>query len=579
MEEITLTKTTDSPELLNLSILQRLNEEFSFQPAQIRNTLELLEADNSIPFIARYRKEKTGNLDEVQIADLFDRYHYFKDLDARRETILTSIQRQGKLNPELEQKIRLATTKQQLEDWYLPYKPKRRTRATTAKEKGLAPLAELIQQTEKTKEDAQTWIQIFNAKQKTPLSEEEIWQGVRYILAEQVVEDAETRDQIRQLTWKVGSFLSKVKSEFAEKKTKFTMYYDFDEPVAKIQAHRYLAIRRGEKENILKISIDVPQDQIRTTLVNLWLPQIGEDFHEQLFLCLEDAYDRLLRPSIETDIRMDIKRNADGISIELFSKNFRQLLLQPPGGSRRVMGLDPAFRTGTKWVVIEETGKPLEHGVIYPVEPQHQVEEARKTIREMLENHSIDVIVIGNGTASREVQQFIHSFIKEEKLDHVQQLIVNESGASVYSASEIARSEFPDLDLTVRGSISIARRYQDPLAELVKIEPKSIGVGQYQHDVNQKQLKQSLDRTVESCVNYVGVELNRASAPLLSYVSGISQVLARRVVEYRNAHGAFHNRQELFKVSGFGQKTFEQAAGFLRIADAVNPLGFLCRSP
>jgi uncharacterized protein len=349
------------------------------------------------------------------------------------------------------------------------------------------------------------------------------------------------------------------------------MYYEFNENISKIQPHRYLAIRRGEKEEILQARVHVQRELTESTLREIWLAKANLDFRQELQVALSDAYERLLAPSIETEIRQELKQQADESSIELFSKNLRQLLMQPPGGSKVVIGLDPGFRTGTKWVVIDHTGRLHENGVIYPVEPQRQVEASRRTLLSLIERYKAEIVAVGNGTGSREVSQFLRGFIKDLQLK-VRYLVVNESGASVYSASEIARQEFPDLDLTVRGAVSIARRYQDPLAELVKIDPKSIGVGQYQHDVNQKQLKQSLDRTVESCVNQVGVELNQASAALLSYVSGVTKSLAVRIVSYRDENGPFKSRQELMQVTGFGKKAFEQAAGFLRIRNAEYPL-------
>ena len=555
----------------NPKLLQRLQTEFDHRPDHIQNTLSLLLADNTIPFVARYRKEQTGNLDEVQIANLLDRYEYLKELEDRRETILNSIRDQEKLTAELEKKINEVQTKQELEDLYLPYKPKRRTRAMIAREKGLEPLAQLVLEEQGDRNQINNWLNAFQAGLSSPLTNDEIWQGVRDIFAEKVAEDAETRARIRQLTFQQGTFVSEVKPEFKETTSKFEMYYEFNENISKIQPHRYLAIRRGEKEEILQARVQVQEGLTESALQEIWLTKANVDFRQELQLALSDAYDRLLAPSIETEIRQELKQQADESSIELFSKNLRQLLMQPPGGSRVVIGLDPGFRTGTKWVVLDHTGRLHEHGVIYPVEPQRQVEASRRTLLDLIERFQAEIVVVGNGTGSREVSQFLREFIKDLQLK-VRHLVVNESGASVYSASEVARQEFPDLDLTVRSAVSIARRYQDPLAELVKIDPKSIGVGQYQHDVNQKQLKQSLDRTVESCVNQVGVELNQASAALLSYVSGVTKSLAGRIVSYRDENGPFRSRQELMQVTGFGKKAFEQATGFLRIRNAEHPL-------
>ena len=555
----------------NLKLLHRLQTEFDHQPHQIRNTLNLLLADNTIPFVARYRKEQTGNLDEVQIANLLDRYEYLKELEDRRETILNRIREQEKLTEELEKKIDEVKTKQELEDLYIPYKPKRRTRAMIAREKGLEPLAQLVLVEQGDRNQINAWLDEFQAGLSLPLPTDEIWRGVRDICAEKVAEDAQTRARIRQLTFQQGKFVSEVKPEFQDTTSKFEMYYEFSENISKIQPHRYLAIRRGEKEEILQARIQVHEGLTESILREIWVAKANVDFQQELHVALSDSYDRLLAPSIETEIRQELKQQADKSSIGLFSKNLRQLLMQPPGGARVVIGLDPGFRTGTKWVVIDHTGRLHENGVIYPVEPQRQVEASRRTLLGLIERYQAEIVAVGNGTGSREVSQFLRGFIKDLQLK-VRHLVVNESGASVYSASEIARQEFPNLDLTVRGAVSIARRYQDPLAELVKIDPKSIGVGQYQHDVNQKELKQSLDRTVESCVNQVGVELNQASAALLSYVSGVTKSLAARIVSHRDENGPFRSRQELMQVTGFGKKAFEQAAGFLRIRNAEHPL-------
>ena len=555
----------------NLKLLHRLQTEFDHQPHQIRNTLNLLLADNTIPFVARYRKEQTGNLDEVQIANLLDRYEYLKELEDRRETILNRIREQEKLTEELEKKIDEVKTKQELEDLYIPYKPKRRTRAMIAREKGLEPLAQLVLVEQGDRNQINAWLDEFQAGLSLPLPTDEIWRGVRDICAEKVAEDAQTRARIRQLTFQQGKFVSEVKPEFQDTTSKFEMYYEFSENISKIQPHRYLAIRRGEKEEILQVRIQIHEGLTKSILREIWVAKANVDFQQELHVALSDSYDRLLAPSIETEIRQELKQQADKSSIGLFSKNLRQLLMQPPGGARVVIGLDPGFRTGTKWVVIDHTGRLHENGVIYPVEPQRQVEASRRTLLGLIERYQAEIVAVGNGTGSREVSQFLRGFIKDLQLK-VRHLVVNESGASVYSASEIARQEFPNLDLTVRGAVSIARRYQDPLAELVKIDPKSIGVGQYQHDVNQKELKQSLDRTVESCVNQVGVELNQASAALLSYVSGVTKSLAARIVSHRDENGPFRSRQELMQVTGFGKKAFEQAAGFLRIRNAEHPL-------
>ena len=565
MEE---TSPSSSPDLAVW--VPQLHQETGHRPDQIRETLKLLLADNTIPFIARYRKEATGGLDEVEIANLADRFQYLRDLDERRQTILKSIREQEKLTPELEQRIQQAETKQKLEDLYLPYKPKRRTRGVIAKDKGLEPLAELLVAPDTTATTVQQWLQELNEGSEAPLSADEALQGARDIWAERLAEMADLRNALRERLHRDGRVVSQVASDHEGKPSKFEAYYDFSEKVAAIAPHRYLAIRRGEKDGVLRMRIELEEARAHG-LMRPYLPSFAPAFAEQGEQVLADAWQRLLAPTLETDIRVDLKLQADEVSIDLFGRNLRQLLLQPPGGAKVVIGLDPGFRTGTKWVVIDQTGRFLDHGVIYPVEPKKDVNGSRNTLRGLMERFNAEIIAVGNGTASREVHQFVREFLQAEGFT-VQALVVNESGASVYSASAIARDEFPELDLTVRGAISIARRYQDPLAELVKIDPKSIGVGQYQHDVNQTRLKQSLDRTVESCVNFVGVDLNRASASLLGYVSGISGTLAKRIIAHRNEKGGFQSRKDLLSVSGLGPKTFEQAAGFLRIPEAANPL-------
>ncbi|MBF0277933.1 MAG: RNA-binding transcriptional accessory protein [SAR324 cluster bacterium] len=554
---------------------QRIAQELEIDAAHVKSTVEMLNEGNTLPFIARYRKEATGNLDEIQIGAIQDRWQYLQELEERRESIILSIQTQGKLTPELETKLRASYSKQQLEDLYLPYKPKRRTRAMIAKEKGFEALAELLLTPGCRKADLEAWLTEFNQNQPDPetpmVSQEEALAFARDIVAEKIAEHAESRESIRKLTFRNGIFVSKVKKDWLEKPSKFEMYYDFQEAVRQIPAHRYLALRRGEKENVLRLSLELPEEEALQVLRPLW----GSDINAELFPILEealqDAYRRLIAPSIESEIRLEVRSKAEEISIEMFSKNLRQLLLQAPGGQRFVLGLDPGFRTGTKWAIVDSTGKYVENGVIYPVPPQNKIVEAEKILHQIFEKHPVEIIAVGNGTASREVQSFVQAFLK--KVDSkIVSVVVNESGASVYSASEAAREEFPDLDLTVRGAISIARRYQDPLAELVKIDPRSIGVGQYQHDVNSANLQTSLTRTVESCVNFVGADLNTASAKLLTHVAGITASIAQRIVDYRNSHGSFRNRSEILKVDGVGPKTFEQSAGFLRIPSSDNPL-------
>jgi uncharacterized protein len=487
-------------------------------------------------------------------------------MDERRETILSSIEEQGKLTDDLKAKILHATTKQVLEDLYLPYKPKRRTKATIAKDKGLEPLAELIFQ----KEDFTDWIAAFEQPEE-PISEEDMLQGARDIIAEWVAEDSETRQLIRDLYLNTATLQSEVRKDKAEEKSKFEMYYEFSEAVSTIPAHRVLAIRRGEDEGFLRVTITVDeQEALEKLLTKYTAEKPGAEKH--LSNAIEDSLNRLILPSMEVETRMVLKTRSDDDSISVFSENLRNLLLAPFGGEKWVIALDPGFRTGTKWTLIDPTGKLLKNGTIFPVEPQNQVARSEAELLAVIQRHGCDFICVGNGTASKEVLGFVKNMLKSAGLTNIQALLVNESGASVYSASEIAREEFPDLDLTYRGSVSIGRRFQDPLAELVKIDPKSIGVGQYQHDVNQTKLRRSLDETVESCVNYVGVNLNTASAPLLSYVAGINKTLAGNIVKFRDENGSFSERKGLLKVPRFGPKAFEQAAGFMKITDGSNPL-------
>jgi protein Tex len=565
-----------------MDIIQTITAETHLATNQVRSVISLLDDGNTIPFIARYRKEKTEDLDEVQIRSIRDRYEYITELEERKTVVLNSIEEQDKLTDELRAKITATTTKQALEDLYLPFKPKKRTRATIAREKGLEPLAELM----RDQLDYKDWLTAYlneqqekvtpettgeDTPQTEPVTEEEALERARDIIAEWISEDADIREQIRNMCWEKGIIKTEAQKEFKEQKSKFEMYYDFKEPVKTIPAHRFLAIRRGEEESVIKIRFDFPQDDIHSLIGEKWIDQSKPGI-EDLELAMKDSYQRLISPSTEADVRLKLKTAADDDSISVFSENLRNLLLGPLGGAKMILGLDPGFRTGSKWVVVDETGKFLEKGTIYPVQPQNRVQESEEALNKVFDKYNCEFICIGNGTASREITQFIREFLKKTNRGHVHPLIVNESGASVYSASDLAREELPDIDLTFRGSVSIARRFQDPLAELVKIDPKSIGVGQYQHDVNQKKLKKSLDEVVESCVNFVGVNLNTASVALLSYVSGMNKTLASNVVNHRNENGAFKERKELMAVARFGPKSFEQAAGFLRIKDGANPL-------
>lgn len=550
-----------------MDIIQTIAGDVAISPVQIGRALELLNSGNTIPFIARYRKEVTGNLDEVQIRSIRDRYDYLTELEERKDVILKSIDEQGKLTDELKAKIHETNIKQVLEDLYLPYKPKKRTKATIAKEKGLEPLAELM----KKQADYSNWLHDFLAVHASEISEADAKQGAREIIAEWISEDAEIKEKLRNVCWQKGILSTAVQKEFEQQHTKFEMYYSFQEPVCQIPAHRFLAVRRGEEEAVLRLHFDFPIAELLEQIKAKWIVRKDTPATD-LENAIEDAYQRLLAPSLEVEIRVILKTKADDDSIGVFSENLRNLLLAPLGGTKMIMGLDPGFKSGTKWVVVDQTGKFLDKGVIYPTPPQNKIEQAKHDLKLALQRYACEYICIGNGTASREIMQFIREFLKEAAITSVQPVIVNESGASVYSASDVAREEFPELDVSFRGSISIARRFQDPLAELVKIDPKSIGVGQYQHDVNQKKLKKSLDEVVESCVNYVGVNLNTASTSLLSYVSGLNKTLAKNIVSYRDEHGAFPEREALLKVPRFGPKSYQQAAGFLRIIGGTNPL-------
>ncbi len=552
-------------------ILAILAEESGLAPRQVASTVELLREGATVPFIARYRKEVTGELDEVQIRDLADLLAYHTELAERKETVLASIAEQGKLSPELAAKIEACRQKTILEDLYLPYKPKRRTKATIARERGLEPLADLIALQELATGTPEECALPFVAPDNGVPDAAAALEGAGHILAERLAEDAAARAYVRRVTAEEGIFASRVAGDKKETVTKYEMYYDYQEPLKSVPSHRMLAMRRGEKEEVLYLSIVAPVDEIVAGLGNFLLK--GESiFAPLLASVVQDAYRRLIAPSIEVELRLDAKTKADETAIRIFADNLRNLLLLPPAGSRRVLGIDPGLRTGSKLAAVDATGRFLEHVTIYPhAGGSGKVTEAKAQLLRMVTAHACELVAIGNGTAGREMELFSRETLKEAGLT-IPVIIVNEAGASVYSASEIAREEFPDLDLTVRGAISIARRLQDPLAELVKIDPKSIGVGQYQHDVSQSLLKKSLDAVVESCVNYVGVDLNTASWALLSYVSGIGETLARAITAHRDLHGPFPSRRALLKVARFGPKAFEQAAGFLRIRGGDEPL-------
>lgn len=545
--------------------------EFSLSLSSVQAVIQLLEGGNTIPFIARYRKEATGNLDEVQIKNIQERYTYLQELEERRNTILSSIESQGKLTDELREQILACQVKTALEDLYLPYKPKRRTRAMIAREKGLEPLADLIFQ-QPINPAPEIAAQSYINPEKGVADVEAALAGARDIVAEKVSENASLRAMVREAFASEGIVVSKVRTEKAAEPTKFEQYYDFKESVKTIPSHRYLAIRRGEREEILDFSIVIESGPVIHQIEKMLQLNPSSPYSHHLKEAIEDGFSRLLCPSVETDIRLDLKLSSDRSAVAIFADNLRHLLLASPLGGRAVLGIDPGLRTGCKCAVIDATGKYLESATIFLSQGDHAQKQAKEILKRLLDQYDPYAIAIGNGTAGRETETFVRQFLKEISFTSAIVVPVNEAGASVYSASDVAREEFPELDVTVRGAISIARRLQDPLAELVKIEPKSIGVGQYQHDVHQPLLQDELQHVVESCVNKVGVDLNTASASLLSYVSGIGPSLARKIVKHREKSGAFRTRNNLLDVSGFGAKTFEQAAGFLRIRNGENPL-------
>lgn len=539
--------------------------ELGIREQQVEATINLLDEGATIPFISRYRKEITGTLDEVQVAAIRDRITQLRELDKRRDAILKSLEEMGKLTDELKEKIEKAESLTILEDLYLPYRPKRKTKASVAKEKGLEPLS--ISIFEQGNDDPIKLAEQFIDTEKGVNTIEEALQGARDIIAERISEDADARSSVRELFLKKGLFRSKVIKGKETEGIKYKDYFEWSESVKDAPSHRVLALRRGEKELFLSLEIS-PEEEEAIELLNKKFVLHSNACSDEVRTAIKDGYKRLLAPSIETETRVFTKTRADEEAIRVFAENARQLLLAAPLGQKRVMAIDPGFRTGCKVVCLDEQGKLLENGNIYPHEPQKKLIEAQAIIKQMVLKNNIEAIAIGNGTAGRETE----AFVREMKLENVLVVMVNESGASIYSASEAAREEFGDLDLTVRGAVSIGRRLMDPLAELVKIDPKSIGVGQYQHDVDQNKLQKSLDDVVSSSVNAVGVELNTASKQLLSYVSGLGPQLAQNIIEYRNANGAFKSRSELKKVTRLGEKAFEQAAGFLRIRSAENPL-------
>lgn len=546
--------------------VEMISKEINLPVKNVSAVAQLLSEGSTIPFITRYRKEMTGSLDEVMIAIIRDRIEQLQELDKRREAVISSIEKQGKFTPELMSAVVMAKTLAELEDIYLPYRPKRKTRASAAREKGLEPLAQKIFEQESFEPEA--FAQSFIDTDKGVNNTQEALDGARDIIAEWVSENPDTRKRIRELFWHEGVIESRVFKSKEQEGQKFKDYFEWNEPITKTPSHRLLAMRRGEKEGILALDIFPPEEMAIIAMEHQYITRENAA-SEQIKLAIKDCYKRLLRPSLETEVRMESKMKADEEAIKVFASNLKELLLTAPLGQKNVLALDPGFRSGCKVVCLDRQGKLLHYNVIFPHEPKREAAKSGVIIKSLCEKFDIEAIAIGNGTAGRETE----SFVKSISLPHkILVMMVNESGASVYSASEVARDEFPDKDVTVRGAVSIGRRLMDPLAELVKIDPKSIGVGQYQHDVEQVKLKQGLDDVVMSCVNSVGVEVNTASKELLSYVSGLSPALAKNIVEFRNQHGPFQDRASLMKVSRLGEKVYEQAAGFLRIREAENPL-------
>ena len=551
-----------------MDIIQILKDELQINRSQAEAAVKLIDEGNTIPFIARYRKEATGSLNDEVLRNLDERLKYLRNLEERKEQVINSIREQEKLTPELEKKILAASTLVAVEDLYLPYRPKRKTRASIAKEKGLEPLANLVLM-QLTKTPLLKEAEHYISEEKGVLTAEEALNGAKDILAERIAETAEYRTYIRKATFQEGSLDSSARDGNAE--SVYEMYYNFTEPVKKAAGHRILALNRGEKEKILTVKITAPEEKILRYLEKKVITRENPETARVLREVTEDSYKRLISPAIEREIRSELSENAEAGAIKVFGKNLEQLLMQPPITGRVVLGWDPAFRTGCKLAVVDGTGKVLDTVVIYPTAPQNKVEESKKILKNLITKYGVSLISVGNGTASRESEQIIVGLLKEIK-EQVQYIIVNEAGASVYSASKLATEEFPNFDVGQRSAVSIARRLQDPLAELVKIDPKSIGVGQYQHDMNQKNLSEALQGVVEDCVNKVGVDLNTASASLLEYISGINKTIAKNIVSYREENGVFESRRELLKVAKLGPKAFEQCAGFMRIQGGKNPL-------
>ena len=550
-----------------MEIKKKLQNEFGLQAWQVENTLSLIEAGNTIPFISRYRKEQTGSLSDEMLRDLSERLTYLTNLEARKEQVGSTIEEQGKMTDEIKQALAKAETLVEVEDIYRPYKQKKRTRATIAKEKGLEPFALLLYM-QQTEEDLSKLALEYLDEDKEVTEISQVFDGAKDIIAEIISDDADIRKYLRDFTWDVGKIVTKAKTKAS---TVYDMYYEYEEAINKIPGHRILAINRGEKEKILTVKIE--SDDTRA-IGYIEKQRIRNDaFSGGIYLkeAIEDAYKRLIFPSIERELRSYITEVAEDGAIKVFGKNLEQLLLQPPIAGKTILALDPAFRTGCKVAVIDKYGQVLDTGVVYPTPPVNKISEAKKTLGALIQKHQVNLIAIGNGTASRETESFTVEMLKEMKSD-IQYVIVNEAGASVYSASKLGTEEFPQFDVALRSAVSIGRRLQDPLAELVKIDPQSIGVGQYQHDMNQKKLSETLTGVVEASVNRVGIDLNTASVSLLQYISGISKAVAKNIVAYREEKGEFKTRKELLKVAKLGPKAFEQSAGFLRIRNGKNPL-------
>ncbi|HBH3809813.1 TPA: RNA-binding transcriptional accessory protein [Clostridioides difficile] len=549
-----------------MDINQILKKEFNLRDEQINNTLKLIDEGNTIPFIARYRKEMTGEMSDVTLREFYEKLMYLRNLQSRKDDVVRLIDEQGKLTDEITQNIEKAKTLQEVEDIYAPYKQKKRTRATIAKEKGLENLALSI--LENNLDNIEIEAENYLDEEKEVLSIEDALKGARDIIAELVSDDAKIRKYIRELALREGMIVSK---SATDEKSVYDMYYDYSEAVKSMAPHRVLAINRGEKENFLKVKLEINNDKVLNYIINEYVNDKNFKNKEEIVNSIEDSYKRLIFPSIEMEIRNHLTEIAQERAISVFGKNVKSLLLQPPVKDKVVMGFDPAFRTGCKIAVVDKNGKLLDYTTVYPTDPQNDVEGAKKVLKGLIEKYDIDIISIGNGTASRESETFVSEMIKEIDRE-VQYVIVSEAGASVYSASELANEEHPDINVSIRGAISIARRLQDPLAELVKIDPKSIGVGQYQHDLNKKRLEEVLDGVVEDSVNSVGVDLNTASYSLLEHIAGISKAIAKNIIAYREENGDFTSRAQLKKVKRLGPQAFTQCAGFMRILEGKNPL-------